>query len=79
MVESIIAMVTWVFGSVVILISKKALTLYEGVSLISGIFKIYVCVNLDYNFRYQKKKNIIAMKLGNNNLHKLLFYMVSKW
>jgi hypothetical protein len=24
--------------------------LYDGLSLILGIFKIYVCVSLDYNF-----------------------------
>ncbi len=46
---------------------KKTLSLYEGVGLIPGIFKIYVCRSLDQNFYHiskKKKKLEIISKEG---------------
>jgi hypothetical protein len=37
---------------------QKAPSIHEGVGSILGIFKIYVCVSLDYNFYHIYKKNI---------------------
>jgi hypothetical protein len=46
--------VTWVFGPVLILLSKKVSPLYEGVGSNLGSFKIYV---YEFRLEFLLKKN----------------------
>jgi hypothetical protein len=49
---------------------RKVLFFYEDMGLIFGIFKIYVCVSLDYNFyNLLKKKNALLC----NYMHRPFF------